>query len=144
MHDRVRDVLDSKGRSVYTTTPTTPVIAAIEMMNDRRIGALVVVDGGVLVGIFTERDVLVRLVAAGLDAQTTQVADVMTRSPLSVSSQESVADAMKLMTDHRCRHLPVCHRGELHGLISIGDLTSWLVTDKQRYIDDLHAFIRAA
>ena len=144
MHDRVRDVLDSKGHGVYTTTPTTLVIAAIEIMNDRRIGALVVVDGGVTVGIFTERDVLVRLVAAGLDAQTTRVADVMTRSPLTVSSQESVADAMKLMTDRRCRHLPVSHSGELDGLISIGDLMNWLVIDKQRYIDDLHAFIRAA
>lgn len=144
MYDRVRSVLATKGRTVYATAPTTMVFEAIGMMNARRIGALVIIEGSSPIGIFTERDVMVRLLAAELDAKTTAVASVMTRNPITVRSDAYVGEAMQLMTEHRCRHLPVADDGELRGLISIGDLTNWLVTDQQRRIYDLHDYIRAA
>lgn len=144
MHDQIRSVLDIKGRNVYTTPPKTSVLAATELMNARHIGALVVVDRNEVIGIVTERDILVRLVARGLDPKSTVVADVMTCDPITVRPDTMVSEAMMLMTSHRCRHLPVADDGELHGLISIGDLTNWVVNDQQRRIDDLYDFIRAA
>jgi CBS domain-containing protein len=142
--DRVRSVLDMKGRDVYATTSTTTAFQAIASMNDRRIGSLVVIDHYELVGIITERDVLVRLIAAELDVKTTRVGHVMTRQPITASSNTTVAEAMRIMTDRRCRHLPICDDGQLQGLISIGDLTNWVVREQERRIRDLHDFIRAA
>lgn len=144
MHDRVRTVLADKGHTVYASTPTATVFAAIEAMNEWRIGALVVIEAGTPIGILTERDILVRLLAAELDPKLTPVAAVMTRNPITVHSDTRVAEAMQIMTTHRCRHLPVCDDDKLQGLISIGDLTNWVVRDQQRRIDDLHDFIRAA
>jgi CBS domain-containing protein len=144
MYDRVRSILAIKGTTVYASTPTTTVFAAIAAMNERRIGALVVIEAGAPIGILTERDILVRLLAAELDPKVTPVARVMTRDLITVRSDTSVAEAMQIMTEHRCRHLPVTDDGELRGLISIGDLTNWVVRDQQRRIDDLHDFIRAA
>lgn len=144
MDDRVRSILADKGPTVYTSTPTATVIAAIAAMNDRRIGALVVIEAGAPIGIITERDILVRLLAAELDPKVTSVGHVMTRNPITVRSDTYVAEAMQIMTEHRCRHLPVTDDGELRGLISIGDLTNWVVRDQQRRIEDLHHFIRAA
>ena len=93
---------------------------------------------------FTERDVLVRVVAAGLDPQGTPVGEVMTRSPVAVRSGQTVGDAMRIITERRCRHLPVIDDNRLHGLISIGDLTSWLVRDQERTIADLHDYMNRA
>jgi CBS domain-containing protein len=142
--DRVRSVLDMKGRGVYTTTPTATAFQAIASMNERRIGALVIIDDYVLVGILTERDVLVRVIGAELDPKATRVAHVMTRDPVTVPSHTTVAEAMSIMTERRCRHLPICDDGVLQGLISIGDLTNWVVREQERRIRDLHDFIRAA
>ena len=144
MYDRVRSILADKGRTVYTTTPTATVFSAIATMNERRIGALVVIEADAPVGILTERDILVRLLSAELDPKVTSVVRVMTRHPIIVGSDTCVTEAMRIMTEHRCRHLPVADGAELCGLISIGDLTNWVVRDQQRRIDDLHDFIRAA
>lgn len=144
MYDRVRSVLADKGHTVYTVAPSASVFAAIEMMNERRIGALVVSNGGTVVGIFTERDILVRLVAAELDPRATCVGDVMTRELVTVRPDTRVTEAMQIMTVHRCRHLPVVDGDSLFGMISIGDLTNWVVRDQQRRIEDLFDFIRAA
>lgn len=144
MHDQIARVLEHKGHHVETTAIDATATEAVERMNACRIGALVVLEGGRPVGIFTERDVLVRIVASGLDPRTTRVGDVMTRDPVMIRSDETVADAMRIITDHRCRHLPVLDERGLCGLISIGDLTSWVVSDQQRTIYDLHDYIRAA
>jgi CBS domain-containing protein len=137
------DVLDTKGHHVETTAPTTTVFAAITQMNAKRIGALVVVEQGATIGIFTERDVLVRVVARGCDPNTTCVRDVMTTELVTVTPETTVDDAMRIVTEQRCRHLPVVDAGRLCGLISSGDLTSWRVRDQRRQIDDLHDYIRA-
>jgi len=141
MHDVIAKVLELKGSSVETVTPETTVLAAVQQMNHRKIGALLVTDRGRPIGIFTERDVLVRVVAAGLDPKTTPVNEVMTRSPVVIRSDVTVSEAMFVITQKRCRHLPVIDDSGLRGLISIGDLTSWVVRDQQRTIEDLHDYM---
>jgi CBS domain-containing protein len=141
MNEPIARVLDHKGSDVQAITPETMVITAVQRMNDRKIGALLVIDGVVPVGIFTERDVLVRVVAAGLDPRTTPVSEVMTRNPVVVRSDVTVKEALFVITQRRCRHLPVVDDAGVRGLISIGDLTSWLVRDQQRTIEDLHDYM---
>jgi CBS domain-containing protein len=144
MNDPIARLLESKGGRVETVSPDTTVLAAVRRMNERKIGALLVTESDRPVGIFTERDVLVRVVAAGLAPDTTPVAEVMTRNPVVVRSEVTVNEAMLVSTGRRCRHLPVIDDGGLRGLISIGDLTSWVVRHQQRTIDDLHDYMSRA
>jgi CBS domain-containing protein len=141
MHDQIAKVLELKGGEVETVAPETTVLVAVQQMNARKIGALLVADRGRPIGIFTERDVLVRVVAAGLDPKTTPVNEVMTRSPIVVRADVTVREAMLVITERRCRHLPVIDETGLRGLISIGDLTSWVVRDQQRTIEDLYGYM---
>lgn len=144
MNDPIARVLEHKGSDVETVPAETTVLAAVQRMNDRKIGALLVTVGGKPVGIFTERDVLVRVVAAGLDPRLTPVNEVMTRNPVVVGTTVTVSEAMMVITERRCRHLPVVDDGGLRGLISIGDLMSWLVRHQQRTIEDLHDYMTRA
>jgi CBS domain-containing protein len=144
VNDPISSILEHKGSDVVTVTPDTSVLVAVQRMNERRIGALLVTDEGRPIGIFSERDVLVRVVAAGLDPKTTKVDEVMTRNPVVVRADVTVGQAMLIITERRCRHLPVIDAGELRGLISIGDLTSWMVRHQQRMIDDLHDYMTRA
>jgi len=141
MNDPIAKVLGHKGNDVETIAPETMVIVAVHKMNAHKIGALLVVDRERPVGIFTERDVLVRVVAAGLDPKTTPVNEVMTRNPVVVQSSVTVKEALFVISTKRCRHLPVVDDAGVCGLISIGDLTSWLVRDQQRTIEDLHDYM---
>lgn len=144
MNEQIAKLLEHKGRTVATTTSTASVALAVEAMNDRRIGSLVVVDGRRVIGIFTERDVLVRVVSRGSHPNITLVRDVMTPDPITVRLDTTVAAAMAIIHERRCRHLPVVEGDWLCGLISAGDLTSWMVRTQQRTIYDLEDFIRAA
>jgi len=135
-------VLEHKGRAVESIAPSATVFEAVTRMNDRHIGALLVCEDKRPVGIFTERDILVRVIARRVDPSTTPVAEVMTRHLITIRSDASVTDAMRVITHERCRHLPVVDDHELRGLVSIGDLTSWLVRDHQRTIEDLEDYIR--
>jgi CBS domain-containing protein len=144
MHDPISRLLDLKGSDVVTVSPETTVVTAVQRMNEHRIGALLVTERARPIGIFTERDVLVRVVATGLDPRTTPVNEVMTRNPVVVRSTVTVAEAMMVITERRCRHLPVIDDNGLRGLISIGDLMSWLVRHQQRTIDDLHDYMARA
>lgn len=141
MDDPVSAILDQKGTEVKTATPSATVVEAVRDMNRARIGALVVVDGERPVGIFTERDVLVRVVDAGKDPGATRVADVMTRELVVIRRRTQVAEAMAVMTEKRCRHLPVVEGGLLAGMISIGDVTRWTVRNQRHTIDDLVSYV---
>jgi CBS domain-containing protein len=145
MHDQIARVLEHKGRYVETTPPQASVFDAVDRMNAAHIGALLVVDEpSRVIGILTERDVLIRVVAAGRWSVYTRVRDVMTPNPITVRATATVTDALELMSMHRCGNLPVLDDRGLCGLVSIGDLTSWLVQDQRRTIEDLHSYIRAA
>jgi CBS domain-containing protein len=141
MKSRIREVLASKGTVVHTASPHMMVVEAVQRMNEHGIGALVVLDGQRPVGIFSERDVLRRVVARGRDAESTPVRDVMTTNVVVVPPDMDVEDTMAVITETRCRHLPVMEEGRMVGLISSGDLTKWVTQDQARDIQDLIEYI---
>jgi len=141
MTDTLAVILDEKGNTVHSVAPTASVLDAVRKMNDARIGALLVLEDERPVGIFTERDVLTRVVDQKRDPGDTPIADVMSTEVVAVKPNTTVDEAMAVITERRCRHLPVIEDGRLRGMVSIGDLTRW-VTRKQRYeIQDLVNFI---
>jgi CBS domain-containing protein len=142
MNVSVTRVLDQKTERVETVAAECSVDEAIALMNARRIGSVLVMDGDLLVGIFTERDVLTRVVPRQIDPRNTPVCDVMTRQLNTVSPSCTVQEAMLVMTNNRHRHLPIVQGGRLIGLVSIGDLTRWVVRDQQRSIEDLTDYIQ--
>lgn len=123
INTRVRDILRRKGEDVYTVGPLATVIDAVNTMNDHHIGSVLVCEAGFPVGIFSERDVLVRVVAAHRDPRQTLVRDVMTTRLYTASPDDKLLEVMQLMTERRCRHVPVMEDDVLVGLVSIGDLT---------------------
>ena len=137
MIDTLQSILERKGRDVVTVSPEATVIDAVRAMNERKTGSVLVTAGRDLVGIFTERDVLCRVVDKGLDATTITVGEVMTTSVVTVEPAMPVRDAMSLISEKRCRHLPVMAGGELLGMVSIGDLTRWVTRDQEPQIQHL-------
>ncbi len=141
MYGFISAVLADKGRQVYAVGPNETVREAVRQMNHAGVGALIVSNRGELVGIFTERDVLRRVVDEGRVPETTHVRDVMTRELVVVDSQTRIEDAMALMTLHRCRHLPVLDGGELAGMVSIGDLNRWASLNLEAHLQQLTEYI---
>lgn len=123
--DTVREVLGDKNGTVYFTRPAATVFEAVEEMNRRRVGALLVLDGEKPVGIFSERDAMTRVLLAKKEPGKTAVREVMTREVVCVGSGTDALEAMAIMTNRRCRHLPVVDDGRVVGLLSIGDLVRW-------------------
>lgn len=126
MNAAITAILDRKGSNVYSVSPAVTVLEAVAEMNRHRVGSVLVIDGGRLVGIFTERDVLRRVVGAGVDPRTTKIADVMTRDVIKITPETTIEETMRIFTEKRCRHLPVCENDRLVGTISIGDITRWM------------------
>ena len=141
MQTKLSVVLQHKGAQVHSVSPTETVLEAVRAMNDARVGALLVMDGTRVVGIFTERDVLGRVVGQGRDPTATKVADVMTVEVVTVRPETTVEEAMAVITAHRCRHLPVMDGGKLDGLVSSGDLTRWVTHRQAWHIEDLVNYI---
>ena len=122
----VREILANKGPQVWTVGKEATVLQAALLMNEHKIGALVVTEGGRVVGMFTERDVLRRVVGEQRDPSATPVAEVMTAEVLCCTPQTSIEEARNAMRERRVRHLPVADgEGRLLGLISIGDLNAF-------------------
>jgi CBS domain-containing protein len=141
MDTKLNVLLAEKVPDIHTVGPDSSVVDAVLTMNHANIGALVVLEGDRVVGMFTERDVLVRVVAADRDPLTTLVQDVMTRDPVCVTPDMSAQEAMVLFTEKRFRHLPIVQNGRLCGMISSGDLMRWAVRDQKHQIDHLNAYI---
>ena len=137
----ISDVLAKKGTGAATIGPDATVLDAANLMNQHRIGALCVVDHDDLVGVFTERDILNRVISAQRDTATTKVADVMTSAVITCGPQGTTADCAAVMSHRRIRHLPVVDGGKLVGMISTGDLMALQVTEKQAFIDDLYQYL---
>lgn len=132
MRNTLAAILDHKGRTVHCIGPSATVSEAVRKMNTERIGCLVVCEHEEPIGIFTERDVLTRVLDSDRDPADTPIADVMTTRVVVLSSTTTVDEAMAVVTEQRCRHLPVMDEGKLVGLVSSGDLTRW-VTRKQSF-----------
>ena len=142
MNEPVTRILDQKTEPLELISPRASVNDAIIRMNERHIGSVLVMDGERLVGIFTERDVLTRVVPNHLDPEKIPVGEVMTRQPITIAPSTTVEEAMMVVSDTRRRHLPVVQAGRVVGMISIGDLTRFMVRDQKRTIDDLIDYVQ--
>jgi len=137
----VKDVLDDKGRDLWTISPEAKVIDALKLMAEKSIGALVVMSEKKLVGIISERDYARKVILLGKSSIDTRVKDIMTASVYYVHPETLTQECMALMTKNRIRHLPVIHEGKLIGLISIGDIVKSIITQQKIAIDHLENYI---
>ena len=137
----IHDVLDHKGRKVWTVAPETSVYEGLELMADKNIGALVVVDVTGIIGIFSERDYARHLALQGKRSRETPVREIMTQVVATMSPSHSMKDCMEVMTNERVRHLPVVENGELIGLVSIGDVVKSIMSYQEQMIQQLEAYI---
>lgn len=138
----VNDLLSGKGRHMITIAPQATVYLAAVLMNERKIGSVMIMEDGRLVGIITERDILVRVVAEQRDANATSVGDVMTRDVVCCRLHTDIEEAKSVMKHRRIRHLPVVDESEkVVGLISIGDLNAYQVDYQERTIYQLQEYI---
>lgn len=142
--DTVADVLQDKGSTVHSVAPDTLVLSAVEEMCNKHIGALLVCSARVPIGIFSERDLMRRVILARRDPLKTLVQDVMTTDIACVAPSISVRQAMAIMTDRCCRHLPVVLGSEVIGMISIGDLVRWMSHEQAFEIQLLTDYVRGA
>jgi len=141
MNTPISALLERKSAGVHAVNQTMTVAEAVAEMNRHRVGSIVVLDGDRLAGIFTERDVLRRIVGAGLDPKTARIADVMTANLVTVTPETTVQEVMELFTEKRCRHLPVLADGRMVGLISIGDVSRWMVDVHRTECEHLKNYI---
>jgi CBS domain-containing protein len=141
MDTPVSALIERKGRAVHAVPSTITIAEAVAEMNKRRIGCIVVMDEGALAGIFTERDVLRRVVGADIDPKTVLVADVMTKNVLTIRPETTVEETMTIFAEKYCRHLPVVDGGQLKGLISIGDISRWVADTSRAEADHLKNYI---
>jgi CBS domain-containing protein len=137
----VQHLLENKGRNIISIQPEASVLDAIVLMADKGIGALVVTDNGELKGIVTERDYARKVILKGKASDTTPVADIMTADVKTATSAMTVNKCMEMMTEIKCRHLPVVDDDELIGIISIGDLVAAIIRDQQEEIEQLESYI---
>jgi CBS domain-containing protein len=126
MNTPISAILERKGSAVFSVSPHATIAEAVAEMNRNRVGSVLVLDGGRIAGIFTERDVLRRVVGAGLDPKRSLVSDVMSTGIITITREATMEETMNIFTEKRCRHLPVMENGRLIGTISIGDVTRWM------------------
>ena len=140
--DCVSMLLRQKGGEIYSLPSGASVYSAIELMADKRVGALLVVDDGHLSGIISERDYARKVILMGRSSKDTFVREIMTPSPITIGCETTVDEAMRTMTDNRIRHLPVINsRGEIAGVLSIGDLVGWILSSQDETIAHLEHYI---
>ena len=137
----VRQLLEAKSPEIIAIGPEAPVIAAIRLMAERGIGALLVMQGARLAGILSERDYARKIVLQGRSSRDTPVRDIMTAEVVTVAPGDSIDHCMQLVTDRRIRHLPVVDGGEVIGVLSIGDLVKTVIELQRRDIDQLQRYI---
>jgi CBS domain-containing protein len=138
----LQQLLDGKGSQVHAVGPDEPVLQAIRVMAQSHVGALLVMEGTRLQGIISERDYARKVVLMGRSSSDTPVRDIMTAPVITISPDQFVEDAMRIMTQHRIRHLPVVVGGRVIGVVSIGDLVKSVIDDQRHLIEDLKQYIQ--
>jgi CBS domain-containing protein len=141
MQDTISLVLRSKGSQVFSVEPEDSVHQAVEQMAEKKVGALMVISGGKVKGVLSERDCARKVVLTGRSPKETQVHEIMTSEVISASPNDTVDECMHVMTDHRIRHLPVVEDERVVGMLSIGDLVKWIISTQEATIDSLHNYI---
>jgi CBS domain-containing protein len=142
LQDTISLVLKEKGSQVFSIEPEASVYQAIERMAERGVGALLVLSaGGKLVGVLSERDYARKVILKGKLSRETKVSEIMTGKVVTGSPGDTVDECMRVMTDHRIRHLPVVEGERVVGMLSIGDLVKWIISAHEATIDSLHNYI---
>ena len=141
MRTTVRDLLAKKGATVWAVAPERTVFDALQTLAERNIGAVLVLEGGRLVGILSERDYARQVILKGKTSKDTPVHEIMTRRLICVRPEQTIEDCMQLMTDKHVRHLPVVVGEALVGVLSIGDVVKALLEEKQFLIEQLEGYI---
>lgn len=134
-------ILQQKPRGAVAISPDATVYEAIELMAEKNIGAILVVENDELLGIISERDYARGIILKGKSSKQTKVEEIMTTRPVTVSTKEKVRTCMELMTSQRVRHLPVIEEGKVVGIISIGDVVNWIIQAQQAALDQLEDYI---
>jgi CBS domain-containing protein len=138
---QAKHLLADKGHEIFSIGPAAPVLEALNLMAQRSVGALLVIDGEVLVGIVSERDYARNIVLKGRSSATTAVNEIMTREMITVGPDETVDQCMRLCTNRRVRHLPVVEDGKTIGVLSIGDLVKAVISEQTEQIEQLQRYI---
>ena len=138
---KIHEILSQKGVAVWTISPEATVFEAIQMMADKNVGALLVTEQGKLNGIITERDYTRKVALKGRSSKETKVREILSPQVVHATPANSVEECMRLMTEHRVRHLPVLDGGKIAGVISIGDLVNWTISEQNATISQLETYI---
>jgi len=141
MQKTVSQLIAAKGSATWSIAPDASVYEALELMAERNVGALVVVDKGELVGIMSERDYARKVILVDRGSRETHVSEIMTAGPVTVTSATTITECMELMTNNRFRHLPVVDSGVLVGVISIGDVVRAVIEEQRFLIEQLESYI---
>ena len=141
MSGKVSSILaHKKASTVWSTGPNAMVIDAIQLMDEKNVGALPVVDNKTLVGIVSERDYTRKVIVKARSSKDTPVSDIMTKELVTVSPRNTVTECMRIMTEKRVRHLPILEGIKLVGILSIGDVVNWLMSALKETIDNLERY----
>jgi CBS domain-containing protein len=137
----VQNVLQAKGNEVFSISPFTSVYAALEIMVEKNVSALMVIDNDKLIGIFTERDYARKVILKGKFSKDTPIGDIMTDTLITVTPDTTIDNCLQLMTNKFIRHLPVIENGKLVGLVSIGDLVKFKIEEQKFIIENMEHYI---
>ena len=137
----VRNIFQNKSTSIYSVSPDSSVLDALQVMMDKNISALLVMEGSELKGIFTERDYARKIILQGKSSKDTKIEDAMTAKLEVINLNSSIDHCMQIMTDKHIRHLPVIDNGKVEGMISIGDLVKFVIEDQKQTIEQLQSYI---
>jgi CBS domain-containing protein len=141
MDTKIQELLDRKGHAVFSIQANQTVYEAIAEMDARHVGGLIVMDGQQVVGIITERDYMRKVILKGRLSKETPISTIMTCELVSIAPDDTVEHALRLMTEKRCRHLPVFQDGQLRGILSIGDLVKEIISTQEFEIHVLQDYI---
>ena len=141
MHN-IRQIVEGKGSDIWSVAPDDLVIEAVREMARYRIGAMLVMKDGEMLGMFSERDYARKVILAGKSSRETRVEEVMNSPVMTIDPRATAQEGLALMTQNRIRHLPVVDHGQLIGLVSIGDLVNAVIGDQKRLIEHLESYVR--
>ena len=137
----ISEILSHKGSSVWSITPEATVFEAVQMMAEKNVGALLVIEADRLIGIISERDYSRKVILKGKSSKQTPVKEIISGQVIQVTPAHTVEECMRLMTDHRIRHLPVLEGSRIVGVVSIGDLVNWIISAQTTTISQLQTYI---